>query len=440
MPEKPEPPAPPSKISKKPRSSASLSKMPRKPKSSAHFLSSSFNDGTSGNYPPDTPDTPDTTQIKMHPTPVKYSSKQQERLNHLTFGLGCCRWTVNVERLIRDVWLHIPEERGGGEGIGLLPRQVLQYCRSRGTSLPDGDEKFEEFLLWLMAQPEYVNNLPTPVPYQADRSQVRVDTPPLEFSLDSAPNMPMEGPFFTPIGPFQSQDEMVGMPPIEYFYSPPPPPGSFLGPLWSVETPPPPPPMTSMQATVEHAYYRQSPALQEDDCTKFFQMVDDILPDRPRYPATSPAPTAGMYPPIQGTPPVSAFHAARATTVATAALAAASLAAASATAPSEMSPRSRVASRVGEASGSLLLALSPEPTATPPAHADIFCLKVRYTANGIEYLAMTPGLVSVTVRWENLLQNIIEYEVVVKNKGAIGFLMKSPGFIGLSVSQGVGYM
>ncbi|KAF8426609.1 hypothetical protein EV426DRAFT_702209 [Tirmania nivea] len=404
----------------------------RKQKSSIPAHSSSSYDGPSDNYSP--------PKVRA----VRYTSEQKERLNYLVFGLGCCKWTVNSERLIGDVWLHIPEERGGGMGIGLTPRQIIQYCKTRGYGVLDGEERFQDFFRWMMNQPEYANTLPAPDP---NKTQGHVDTPPFTRSLDSGPNvpaLPVAGLSSTPMEYFQSQAELELvniLAPLStgYFYLPPPP-GSFPGPLWPIEAPSPLP-MTVMQEIAERAISSQTSASSEEDSEKFFQMIDDILPDRPKDSAIPPhnsSPTATIYTLIPG-PPVPVSHAARALTP----VATASLAVLSAADPSLMSPRSKVASRMPQESKALLLALSPESTTasfTPQAGAasrgntHIFRLKVRYTADGVEYLASTPGLVSIDVKWEDLLANIIEYEIIVKQKDAMGFLMKSPGFIGVSVS------
>ena len=134
MPKRKRPSTPALSYSSSPRPSSS---------SSAPTLSPSSNDEPS-NYPRRGP------YPKVRPS--KYTIHQQDRLNHLLFGLGCCRWTTNSQRMIRDVWLHVPEERGGGEGIGLTPPKILQYCKSRGMNLVDGDERFEEFFRWSMDQ------------------------------------------------------------------------------------------------------------------------------------------------------------------------------------------------------------------------------------------------------------------------------------------------
>lgn len=433
---------------KRPISSTSVpssSSTPVPSSSSTPVPSSSYNDEPSGNQP----------NPKGR---SKYTSDQQARLNHLVFGLGCCRWTANALRVIRDIWLHIPAERGGGEGIGLTPRQILQYCKARGVDLLHGDERFEEFFRWLMAQPEYIRSLPPPVPYKRRRPLECDDTPPQPTSrLDrgsKVPPVPMEGPSSVPMGFFQTQAGMAGVlpPPPQEYFRPHAPPGSFPGPLWIVEGPSQSQSTARyaiQQAPVGYAYPSQSIASSEEGTARFFQMTDGILPERPHDLEASvctPHPTAEIYPSFQGPSPAPVFYAVTAPTPVTTA----SLAVPSAAESSVMSPRSRVASRVGDASKSLLLALSPQstaPSSTPPTEAadgghitNIFRLKVRYTANGIEYLATTPGLISIDVKRENLLENIIEYEIVVKKGGVVGFLMKSPGFIGVTASQEVEVM
>lgn len=146
------------------------------------------------------------------------------------------------------------------------------------------------------------------------------------------------------------------------------------------------------------------------------------MPHRPQYPASplnNSPPTAERHVPIQGTPTVCTSYTRE---ISTASLAAASLAAASVATPSEMSPQSSVASF---SCGRCV-----------QIFASRIVFKIRgQTSSSRRYLPLESQIYcqQYSLDWRIFCKKLSNTKLYAKDKGAIGYLMKKPRFIGVFV-------
>ncbi|KAF8426611.1 hypothetical protein EV426DRAFT_572503 [Tirmania nivea] len=416
---------------------------------------------------------------------TRFTDKQVKRLNHLVFTLGCVEGRKNNEWAIEEVWMVVPESRGGGADIHLTMAQIIQFIRVWAKQVPEKHLRMAKFYKWVEQQPESKRpwlserdlatycKLTFPHMHAKEREvleQRKISKPDAKKDADTGSQ---DSAASSIEGSIRVDVTARVVPPVA---------GNNLNPaetspsvyLPEASIPLPNTPTTRSRTTASSA--KQSPALARLSLPPSgvaHQVVSSGTPTRSRTtgaiaaaPATGPpqaallpssiytpaaarfratgsiaaeAPASGLQ--IPSSPP-SRFRAVRGVPAETSASGSAQIPSSPPPADYLLAPpHSRTMASIQEPLATIapFQPTLPAPTVRPVADTpavtlgaeQVFHLTVRAYTDPIGHLAITPGLVSLFVG--NKQGDTIVYTISVMKSQVVEHLMRTPGFTGVRV-------